>query len=82
MKFSVVSETVETFQGKKGEQKSRRLLLLGADGDLSEQLVEFNLPAEHAAIGKGKQIEVTIKEITSIFSGKPRIRGILVGSAK
>jgi hypothetical protein len=80
MKFTVQSESIETFQGRKGEQKSRRLLLLGADGDLSEQLCEFNLPADHAQVGKGKTIEVRIKEISSIFSGKPRIRGEILPS--
>lgn len=78
MKFTVQSEEIQSFVGKKGEQKSRRLLLLGADHDLTEQLCEMNLPADHAAIGKGKTIEVRIREITSIFAGKPRIRGEIV----
>ena len=78
MKFSVTAESIESFQGKKGEQKSRRLLLLGADGDLTEQLCEFNLPADHPSVGKGKTIEIRIKEISSIFAGKPRIRGEVI----
>jgi hypothetical protein len=68
--------------GKKGEQKNRRLLLLGAESDLTEQLCEMNLPAEHPEVGRGKTIEVHVKEISSIFSGKPRLRGEIVGSRK
>jgi hypothetical protein len=82
MRFTVTSENIETFTGKKGEQKSRRLLLLGADADLSEQLCEMNLPADSPAVGKGKTIEVHVREITSIFGGKPRIRGSIVPSGK
>jgi len=78
MKFTVIGEKIETFTGKKGEQKSRRLLLMGAENDLSEQLCELNLPADSAAVGKGKTIEVHVKEISSIFAGKPRLRGDIV----
>lgn len=78
--FTVHSETIETFTGKKGEQKSRRLMLLDAstDGGRLSQIIEMNLPAESAAIGVGKKILVEIGEFSSIFSGRPRIRGIIV----
>lgn len=78
MKFKVTGESIETFNGKKGEQKSRRLLLLGAGDDLSEQLCELNLPAEHPEVGRDKVIEVKVREISSIFGGKPRLRGEIV----
>jgi hypothetical protein len=80
MKMKVTAESIETFQGKKGEQKNRRLLLLGADGDLTEQLCEMNLPADHPVVGKDKIIDVRIREISSIFAGKPRIRGEILTS--
>jgi hypothetical protein len=82
MKFIIQGDSIQTFTGKKGEQSARRLLLLGAEADLSEQLVELNLPADHPEIGKGKAIEVHVSEISSIFAGKPRIRGTIVKGAK
>jgi hypothetical protein len=84
VKFNVHAETVETFQGKKGEQKSRRLMLLDVseDGNRLSQIVEMNLPAEHAAVGLGKTITVSVGEISSVFSGRPRIRGTILGEVK
>jgi hypothetical protein len=78
-KFIVHAEAVETFTGKKGEQKTRRLTLLdNSDGARASQFFELNLPAEHAAIGQGKMVTVQIESIPQVFSGRARIIGQLV----
>jgi len=77
MRFTVQADEVQTRPSKKGEWKVRRLLLLGADGDLTQQFCELDLPSEHAAIGVGKVINVRVGEIISIFSGRARIRGVI-----
>lgn len=79
MLFKVQIERVEEFVGKRGAQKSRRLLLLGAESDLTEQLCEFNMPAEHEEIGVGKVVRIDVREVASIYSGKPRLLGHYVG---
>lgn len=82
--FTVHSENVEKFVGKKGEQSSRRVMLLDASttGNRLSQILEMNLPAEHAPVGVGKVINVEIGEFSSIFAGRPRIRGVILPDKK
>lgn len=79
IKFIVYAEAVETFTGKKGEQKTRRLTLLdNSDGPRASQFFELNLSPEHAAIGVGKPLTVQIESVPQVFSGRARIIGQLV----
>ena len=82
MKFKVASDEVQTRPSKKGEWKVRRLLLLGADGDLQQQFCELDLPAEHPPVGQDKVITVKVTEFVSIFNGRARIRGAIMEEQK
>jgi len=77
MKFLVMGDSLESWEKDGKTFTTRRLLLLGEGDDLAEQLCEFNMPADSPSIGKGRVVDLKIKEISSIFGGKPRLRGSL-----
>ncbi len=77
--FTVHSDGIEEFEFKGSMRKSRRLMLLDASqGDRLAQILELNLPPEHPEVGIGKKITLVIEEVSSIFAGRPRIRGKIV----
>lgn len=83
-KFTIHDENVEEFPSKTapgGKGTSRRVILLDASKDSKPmaQFWELNLPGEHPEIGKGKTVEVEIHSIDRIFSGRPQIRGAVLG---
>jgi hypothetical protein len=80
--FTVFSSSVETFKGKKGEQSTLRVTLLDASAQPMSQFFEWNLPAESTAPAKGVQVTLDITEISSVFAGRPRIRGNIVPAKK
>ncbi len=79
VKFIIHAENVETFMGKKGEQKTRRLTLLdNSEGHRASQFFELNLPADHPPIGVGKPVSVAVDQIAQVFAGRGRIMGTVV----
>jgi hypothetical protein len=62
--------------------KVRRLTLLGSGQELTEQFVELDLPDSHPPVGVGKQIEVRVRKVLSVFMGNARIMGDIIESKK
>jgi len=80
MKLRLVSQKQESFKGRQGEEKtSSRCVFIGAELDFAEQLLEMNRPADAQPLTVGNTYDVTVREVTSIFGGKPRIRGEING---
>jgi len=76
MKFMCLGDSIETFITKAGPKSVRRLVVLGSDSDLAEQLCTIDLPGDSPAVGKGSRLEVGIAEVSNIFNGKPRLRAV------
>jgi hypothetical protein len=82
MQFTVRADEQQTRQTEKGEWKVRRLTLLGSGQELTEQFVELDLPDSHPPVGVGKQIEVRVRKVLSVFMGNARIMGDIIESKK
>lgn len=88
--FTVHGEGVEEYPDKKNKDASgkpimvqtKRVMLLDAsDGPRLAQIVELSLPPEHPNLGVGNVVTIDIQEISSIFAGRPRIRGKIMPTA-
>jgi len=80
MKFKVVGDEVTEFMGKKGRTEVRRLLLMGANGELKEQICEFNLAIDSTEEQlTGETVEIIISMIPGVFMGRARRMGEFKG---
>jgi len=81
MKIKLISDEVteKTFEGK--TRRFRRLVGL-PQGDFSEQFVEIELPEAHPPVGTDKIVDFQVKMVTSIYMGKAKLSGNLLGQPK
>jgi len=78
--FSVYDVEQQKYQGKKGEVQQQVYILQDAsDGAKLKQFCEFNAREDSPQLNAGDLVELEISEIQSIFSGRPRLRGKIVG---
>lgn len=84
----VVSESTETYTGKKGLVSEQRITLLDRDPEQAYRMLntmDYNLGAEERASlsGKlvGKTITIAVRDIMQ-FGGRLRIRGHIVGNGQ
>lgn len=74
MMFKTISDELESYVSKGVSRSTRRLVVIGAEDDFKEQLCEISLPPEHEPVGAGVLLNVHLREVSSIFGGKPRLR--------
>lgn len=80
--FTIFDDQLDSYEGKKGKVVQRILTLIDAtkEGAKMKQMCDISVPETFmplAGQSQGTQITVDITEI-SIFSGRPRLRGVLV----
>jgi hypothetical protein len=80
--FTIHDDQVEEYEGKKGKQTIRILTLIDASptGAKLKQMCDLSVPETFIPLrggAVGQAITVDITEIT-IFSGRPRLRGVIV----
>jgi hypothetical protein len=83
MKIDVttIGDSIESFASKTGKQTVRRVLMLDADVQSNlGQVLELDLPADHAAVGVGKRLQIECKGLPVNFTGRVRVRGNLVAA--
>jgi hypothetical protein len=77
-KFTVFDVQLDSYEGKKGSVSQTVYTLQDAsEGAKLKQYVEFPQPDTAPKMKLGEVIDVEITEIPMIFSGRPRIRGIV-----
>jgi hypothetical protein len=73
-----VHDTEATKFTKKGggdvTQQTYTLLDIG-EGAKMKQMIEFNQPDTALKLKVGSEVAIEVTEVTSVFSGRPRIRG-------
>lgn len=79
MKVSIINDKIERFTTGKGiARESRRLTVIGAGNDFSEQICFVNVPETTRQMQKGETVELKIDEVVMMFSGKPIMRGEVI----